>query len=383
MADTVEGAARQRGLWREEFEHDACGIGALASIKGVRTHQMLGDALSVLLNMDHRGGTGLERTTGDGAGILFQVPHRFFRKEAQKCGQPAARRGELRRRHAVPAARRGTLRAGPRARRAVLHRMRHARAVLARGARRRARPGRHRARLPAAHLAGVRAQARPGGTRPGVRARPLPVPALHGEAGGRPRPSRARRVLHLLDERAHDRLQGHVAGGAATRVLPRPLRRDRRNRRGPGTLALLHQHDAELGTRPSQPPARAQRRDQHATRQPQLDPRPRAGAVLPRHRRPGAGAPHRRPRGQRLGDPGQRGGVPLHERAQHAPCDEHAFARALGQQRAPSPSGAGRSTPTSPPSWSPGTDRPPSPSPTACAPAPCSTATGCARRATR
>ena len=86
MADTVQGAARQRGLWREEFEHDACGIGALASIKGVRTHQMLGDALSVLLNMDHRGGTGLERTTGDGAGILFQVPHRFFRKEAQKCG---------------------------------------------------------------------------------------------------------------------------------------------------------------------------------------------------------------------------------------------------------------------------------------------------------
>ena len=86
MADTVQGAARQRGLWRKEFEHDACGIGALASIKGVRTHQMLGDALSVLLNMDHRGGTGLERTTGDGAGILFQVPHRFFRKEAQKCG---------------------------------------------------------------------------------------------------------------------------------------------------------------------------------------------------------------------------------------------------------------------------------------------------------
>ena len=68
------------GLYRPEFEHDACGIGALANVKGVRTHQMLSDALSVLLNMDHRGGAGLESNTGDGAGILFQVPHRFFRK---------------------------------------------------------------------------------------------------------------------------------------------------------------------------------------------------------------------------------------------------------------------------------------------------------------
>ena len=75
------------GLYRPEFEHDACGIGALANVKGVRTHQMLSDALSVLLNMDHRGGAGLESNTGDGAGILFQVPHRFFRKEAQKCGR--------------------------------------------------------------------------------------------------------------------------------------------------------------------------------------------------------------------------------------------------------------------------------------------------------
>jgi glutamate synthase (ferredoxin) len=48
---------------------------------------MLSDALSVLLNMDHRGGAGLEPNTGDGAGILFQTPHRFFRKEAQKCGR--------------------------------------------------------------------------------------------------------------------------------------------------------------------------------------------------------------------------------------------------------------------------------------------------------
>lgn len=76
----------QNGLYRPEFEHDACGIGALAHLKGVRSHQMVDDALSVLVNLEHRGGKGLEHNTGDGAGILFQVPHHFFRKEAQKCG---------------------------------------------------------------------------------------------------------------------------------------------------------------------------------------------------------------------------------------------------------------------------------------------------------
>ena len=79
-------AAQTHGLYRPAFEHDACGIGALAHLKGKRSHQMIDDALSVLVNLEHRGGVGLEKNTGDGAGILFQVPHRFFRKEAQKCG---------------------------------------------------------------------------------------------------------------------------------------------------------------------------------------------------------------------------------------------------------------------------------------------------------
>ena len=69
----------QLGLYRSEFEHDACGLGALAQLDGLKSHQMLDDALSVLINLEHRGGVGLERNTGDGAGVLFQVPHRFFR----------------------------------------------------------------------------------------------------------------------------------------------------------------------------------------------------------------------------------------------------------------------------------------------------------------
>ena len=87
MARGTTSPTANRGLYRAEFEHDACGIGALAHLTGKRSHQMIDDALSVLVNLEHRGGVGLEKNTGDGAGILFQIPHRFFRKEAQKCGR--------------------------------------------------------------------------------------------------------------------------------------------------------------------------------------------------------------------------------------------------------------------------------------------------------
>ena len=86
MRQSMANEGARQGLYRPGFEHDACGIGALAHLKGKRSHQMIDDALSVLVNLEHRGGVGLEKNTGDGAGILFQVPHRFFRKEAQKCG---------------------------------------------------------------------------------------------------------------------------------------------------------------------------------------------------------------------------------------------------------------------------------------------------------
>ncbi len=84
---SAPGSQSAPGLYRPAYEHDACGIGAIAHLKGQRSHQTLDDALSVLVNLEHRGGKGLERNTGDGAGVLFQVPHRFFRKEAQKEGQ--------------------------------------------------------------------------------------------------------------------------------------------------------------------------------------------------------------------------------------------------------------------------------------------------------
>lgn len=78
--------AGNAGLYRPEFEHDACGIGFVANIKGNKNHQVIADALTILENMEHRGACGCENNTGDGAGILIQTPHAFFFDECLKMG---------------------------------------------------------------------------------------------------------------------------------------------------------------------------------------------------------------------------------------------------------------------------------------------------------
>ena len=70
----------KRGLYDPAFEHDSCGVGFVAHVKGVRSHQILVDAEEVLRNMDHRGACGCEANTGDGAGILTALPHEFLAK---------------------------------------------------------------------------------------------------------------------------------------------------------------------------------------------------------------------------------------------------------------------------------------------------------------
>ena len=75
-----------RGLYTSELEHDACGIGFVANINGTKTNQNLRDALSMLENMEHRGGKGSSPKTGDGAGVLIQLPHEFFAEECNRLG---------------------------------------------------------------------------------------------------------------------------------------------------------------------------------------------------------------------------------------------------------------------------------------------------------
>ncbi|MGY6520751.1 MAG: glutamate synthase large subunit [Mongoliitalea sp.] len=74
-----------KGLYDEAFEHDACGIGAVVNVKGEASHETISDALFMLSNMEHRGGRGSDPKTGDGAGILIQIPHNFL-KEICKRG---------------------------------------------------------------------------------------------------------------------------------------------------------------------------------------------------------------------------------------------------------------------------------------------------------
>ena len=77
---------RKQGLYDPQFEHDACGIGFVVNIKGVRSHEIVRQALTILLNLTHRGGSGAEANTGDGAGILIQIPHKFLKAECAKQG---------------------------------------------------------------------------------------------------------------------------------------------------------------------------------------------------------------------------------------------------------------------------------------------------------
>ena len=77
---------RERGLYDPQFEHDNCGIGAIIDVKGRVSHQLVADALSIVENLEHRAGKDAEGKTGDGVGILTQIPHKFFAKKLKEQG---------------------------------------------------------------------------------------------------------------------------------------------------------------------------------------------------------------------------------------------------------------------------------------------------------
>ncbi len=74
------GLPPKQGLYDPQFEHDACGVGFVVNIKGKKSHEIVRQAITILVNLSHRGACGCEANTGDGAGILFQLPHEFFKK---------------------------------------------------------------------------------------------------------------------------------------------------------------------------------------------------------------------------------------------------------------------------------------------------------------
>ena len=236
------------------------------------SHEVISRALYALEQLEHRGGEGADPDTGDGSGILVQIPDAFLREEAglelpnaggygvAMCFLPQDE--ELRRR-AVELIERSVEAEGQRLigwREVPIDES--ACGVAARGER-------------PAHRPAVRGRGR------GRRGRPRRVraEALRDQAGGGARAARRPLDRELL--LAHHRLQGDAHRAPALALLPGPERPALLEPAGAGALALLHEHLPELGARAPLPDARPQRRDQHAARQPQLDARPR-GRPRPR-----------------------------------------------------------------------------------------------------
>jgi glutamate synthase (ferredoxin) len=79
-------APQSQGLYDSRYEHDACGVGFIVHQQGEKSHDIVEQALTILLNLDHRGACGCESNTGDGAGILIQIPDRFLRRVSAEAG---------------------------------------------------------------------------------------------------------------------------------------------------------------------------------------------------------------------------------------------------------------------------------------------------------
>ncbi len=82
----ISRAPADTGLYDRRFEHDACGVGLVCHLKGQKSHRIIADGLKILVNLTHRGACGCDETTGDGAGILMQTPHRFLSKVCAAAG---------------------------------------------------------------------------------------------------------------------------------------------------------------------------------------------------------------------------------------------------------------------------------------------------------
>ena len=81
-----------QGLYDPALDKDSCGVGFIADIKGRKSHQIVEDALAILCNLEHRGAVGADPRAGDGAGILVQIPHKFFAQGGGRARLQAAER---------------------------------------------------------------------------------------------------------------------------------------------------------------------------------------------------------------------------------------------------------------------------------------------------
>lgn len=94
-SDLSQESKEYDGLYHPSFEHDSCGIGFVANLKGSKSRNVVQGALTMLENMEHRGGQGAEPTSGDGAGILVQIPHNFLSVEVEELGFSLPHKGPM------------------------------------------------------------------------------------------------------------------------------------------------------------------------------------------------------------------------------------------------------------------------------------------------
>ena len=80
------GVPEAHGLYDPRLDKDSCGVGFIADIKGRKSHALIKDSLAILCNLEHRGAVGADPRAGDGAGILVQIPHKFFARKASELG---------------------------------------------------------------------------------------------------------------------------------------------------------------------------------------------------------------------------------------------------------------------------------------------------------
>src|ERR1043165_9488564 len=88
------GTPEGHGLYDPALAKDSCGVGFIADIKGRKSHQIVVDALTILVNLEHRGAVGADPRAGDGAGILVQIPHKFFARKTAALGITLPKPGE-------------------------------------------------------------------------------------------------------------------------------------------------------------------------------------------------------------------------------------------------------------------------------------------------
>ncbi len=313
----------RQGLYDPAFEHDACGLGFVATLRRQASHAIVRQGLQILEHLTHRGAAGSDPLTGDGAGILMQIPHRLFEEEMAAEGIILPAPGD----YAVAMCFFSPDPAGCRHHMAVLEAavMHHGQDIIGW----RTPPVVPDALGPSARdsMPSIRQLDH----RPQVRAGIVRAGALHHPQARRAE-GQLRILLHLLLLGAHPRLQGADAGRAAGRVLPGPGRPPHRKPAGPGPLPVLHQHLPVLEAGPPVPPAGAQRRDQHPARQPGLDVGPGVHAQERRlQQRRGGGLPPDRSAG-RIGLPGPGPGRRLPapgRRPQPAPRHDDAGARGV------------------------------------------------------